>query len=608
MMRESLGYLVFPTVLALTLLLLRVGLYRDLADINRIFDDRKRPGSLAGVVSVLMVVMIGIVVVTQALRIPFYGSLLYSLRHMPRLAESLGLAALMVVSAVAELAVLVHLGVTLFFTWVGATRFSDPEPPPPPNEAPPVAVLVPSCDEDPEALARSLSTISRIRYPRVRVLLVENSRNQAFKYEAHAVAARYGVEILDLPNRGHKAGALNDAEALLGDDLKYTVVFDADQVILNDFITEAVALLEADQRLAVVQTPQVYENCRGSLLACAAAQQQMLLYDCIAEAKSVLRRVPCYGTNFLIRRQALQDVGGWDESNLTEDLTTSYNLHARGWTSRYLRRISAAGLAPPTLSGYWKQQLRWANGNTVLFLSVLRRVFSRQSVRVPASVVADYLWTSSFFLTTCAVSLLAVLPTAVLMISLLGGLPDRVDSSSLELAFLSLYPLYLGVLLFPYINMRLRGYPLRNMILVQGLVSISSPVFLRGVGQAMFSRPGTQLMMSSTKVFRPGNVNPERILLTPQSLAFALFVVAGSVLWSWAIAGRPGIVPWIAGFWAFFHALSLGHFFIFAIEERRLTAAAACATVGTFVNPPSSQDTIFSDSESVEGMREPRMD
>src|SRR5215470_4371248 len=116
-----------------------------------------------------------------------------------------------------------------------------------------------------------------------------------------------------------------------GDDVQYTVVFDADQLIRDDFVTEAVALLESDPRLALVQTPQVYENCLGSLLACAAAQQQMLLYDCILEGKGVLRRAPCYGTNFVIRRQALQSVGGWDESNLTEDLTTSYNLHADGW-------------------------------------------------------------------------------------------------------------------------------------------------------------------------------------------------------------------------------------------------------------------------------------
>jgi cellulose synthase (UDP-forming) len=582
LMRVSLGYLVFPTILALTLLLLRFGLYRDCADINRIFDERRRPSSLGAVASVLMVVMIGIVVAVQVLRIPFYVVLLDSIRHLPSLVGSPGVAALVLVSAVAvlaDLAVLTHLSVTLLFTWIGATRFRDPEPPSLPEDPPPVAVLVPSCDEDPEALARSLSTISRIRYPRRRVLLVENSRDQAFKQQAHAVAARYGVEVVDLPNRGHKAGALNDAEALLGDDVKYTVVFDADQSIRDDFVTEAVGMLESDRRLAVVQTPQVYENCRASLLACAAAQQQTLLYDCILEAKSVFRRAPCYGTNFVIRRQALQDVGGWDESNLTEDLTTSYNLHAHGWTSLYLRRIYAAGLAPPTLSHYWKQQLRWANGNTVLFFSLLRRVFRRQLLGVPTRVVADYLWTSSFFVTTCAISLLAVLPTAVLMLSVLGGAPDPVDVPSLKIAYLSLYPLYLGVLFFPYLNMRLRGYPLRHMMLVQGLVSISGPVFLRGVRQALFSGASTQLWVSTPKVLRSGTMSPQRILLTPQSAAFAGFTVAGSVLWSWTIAGRAGIVPWIVGFWAFVHALSLGHFFIFALEGRKLAARAGASRI-----------------------------
>src|SRR5262249_48329834 len=166
-----------------------------------------------------------------------------------------------------------HLGVTLLFTRIGA-RFRNPERPPLLGNLPRVAILVPSCDEPPENLARSLSSLSRIQYSQLRVLLVENSRNNNLKHEANAVAAKYGIEVVDLPNRGHKAGALNDAEALLGDEVKYTVVFDADQSILDDFVTEAVTLLELDERLALVQTPQVYENCRDSLLACAAAQQQ----------------------------------------------------------------------------------------------------------------------------------------------------------------------------------------------------------------------------------------------------------------------------------------------------------------------------------------------
>jgi hypothetical protein len=218
-MSVSLGYLVFPAVLILTLLLLRFGFYRHLADVNHIFDKRSRPGPLAVVVSVLIVVVIGAFVAMNGLRLWLYLAFLRPLWPLPSLADTPGFAALVLVSVVAglaELTVVAHLGGTLLFTWIGTTRFRNPEPPPLPKDPPPVAVLVPSCDEDPEVLVRSLSTISRIRYPRLRVLLVENSREEASKRAAHAVATPYGIAIVDLPNRGHKAGALNDAEASSG--------------------------------------------------------------------------------------------------------------------------------------------------------------------------------------------------------------------------------------------------------------------------------------------------------------------------------------------------------------------------------------------------------
>jgi len=247
-------------------------------------------------------------------------------------------------------------------------------------------------------------------------------------------------------------------------------------------------------------------------------------------------------------------------------------LHARGWTSLYLRRIYAAGLAPPALSHYWKQQLRWGKGNTTLFLLLLKGVFRGRLRRVPARIIADYLWTSSFFVDTVAISLIAVLPTAVFIVSVLSGAANSVELSRLQLIYLSLYPLYLIVVLFPYLNMCLRGYPLRHMILLQGLLSVTGPVFLRGVRQAVMPEVGSQLMVSTPKLLRSRTMSRQRILFTPQTAAFAGFVLAGSLLWSWAIVGQAGIVPWIVGFWVFVHALSLGHFFIFALESRSLAA------------------------------------
>ena len=58
--------------------------------------------------------------------------------------------------------------------------------------------------------------------------------------------------------------------------------------------------------------------------------------------------------------RALDDIGGFSEWNVVEDLHTSYRLHAAGWTSVYERDAVTTGLAPQTVGEYGAQRARWA--------------------------------------------------------------------------------------------------------------------------------------------------------------------------------------------------------------------------------------------------------
>ena len=572
------GYVLFPGLLGLTLSALYFGPYRTIKSVNQPFEDYRRPPSLQRLMQVLLVCVFSIFLIMQFFRLPFYLSVLTALTDFSVVGYDLEATLKMGISAaviVAELIVLSHLCTYLVLSWIGMTRFRNPVPGPLPANPPQVAVLIPTCDEDPLALERSVSTVSELRYPNLRILLVENSRKEESKQHAHSVAARYGVEVVDIPNRGHKAGALNDVEALLGDDVKYSVIFDADQRIQADLVSDAVALLEADDELGVIQTPQTYENCQSSLLACAISQQQMLLYDGIIEGKGALRRAPCYGSNFAIRRKTLQDVGGWDETNLTEDLTTSYHIHARGWASLYLRRLYAMGLVPPTLDSYWKQQLRWAKGNTTLFFQLLGSLVRGKLRPVPSSIIVDYLLASSFYVNTFAISIVAICPAVLLTYDLAMKDPVVMQSltsdsplSQLQAVSLSLYPLYLVVIFFPYFNMGLRGYPLRNLILLHGLVSITSPVYLTGVRRALFDSANAPFE-SSTKIAVPQQASHGPLIRTPQAIAFFIFLGAGSLLVHRGVTTSASFVVWILVFWMFIHSLSLSHFFLFRFESHR---------------------------------------
>jgi cellulose synthase/poly-beta-1,6-N-acetylglucosamine synthase-like glycosyltransferase len=170
-------------------------------------------------------------------------------------------------------------------------------------------VLIPACNEAPEVLERTLRALAHLDHPALQVLLVENSRDPVQKSACLAGARRLGVDALDLVNRGSKAAALNDARAQLHPDTRYVLLLDADQALREDLLRDALPLLEDDPGLAFVQTAQAYEDCTGSLLAAAAAQQQMLVYDCVLESKNRVGQVYCLGTNVVLRLSVLDEVG-----------------------------------------------------------------------------------------------------------------------------------------------------------------------------------------------------------------------------------------------------------------------------------------------------------
>jgi hypothetical protein len=264
----------------------------------------------------------------------------------------------------------------------------------------------------------------------------------------------------------------------------------------------------------------------------------------------------------------LQDVGGWDERTVSEDLCTSYLMHRQGWKSLYVRRAYGWGLGPVNLSGYWKQQRRWASGNTAVARIVLRDLFSHKSTRPSPRIAVGYLWSAGYYITALALAVLATLPMVLMGVSYLKYpqlFQPRGDILRPEWLFLSVYPLYAMVMLFPYVNMRMRGYPLRNLVMLQGLLSVTIPVYLKSALRGFFR--GAKYFETS-----PKQVLAEQtpLLRAPQTYFMAFLLVAGSLL-AQVVSGYPlSSVAWIALLWTFIYTLSFGHFFLFAVENRRL--------------------------------------
>ncbi len=414
---------------------------------------------------------------------------------------------------------------------------------------PPVAILVAARHEPRHILEKTFSAINRIEYGRKSVYFLDDSSEDKYKREAEEIAREFGLKLFRRQARhGAKAGIVNDCLKTIQD--KYVVVFDADQCPVSGFLEQLVPFLEADEDLSLVQTPQFYTNIGDSRIGRASSFQQSVFYEYICEGKSYAGAMICCGTNTVVRRAALDDVGGFDEQTVTEDFATSFKLHQRGWKTLYYGHVSTFGMGPEDLGGYFKQQFRWAKGSLSVLKSVVRGFIKNPRCMRPGQWW-EYFLSGSYYLNGWALFCLMTCPIVYLLF--------KVPS------FFA-YPLIYFSVFVPYITLSIatfymvlgrRSYRARDLFLGQILGVISFSVLMRA---AVLAFSGIKSEFGITSKDKVKGLSYGR--LWPQlSMMFLNFI---AVIWgaNRFIVERESAVI-VTTFWTFYHFLLLSGIFYF---------------------------------------------
>ncbi|MCX8023994.1 MAG: glycosyltransferase [Thermanaerothrix sp.] len=251
----------------------------------------------------------------------------------------------------------------LLFSWM-TRRVDPPVPYRPPRPGLKVDVFIPTYNEDVEILEATLTGCRLITYPH-RTYLLDDGRRE----EVRQLAERFGVGYITRPDNHHaKAGNLN--HALKHTDGDFIVVLDADMVPQPDFLERTLGYFE-DERLAFVQLPQEFYNLDSVQhdQSKPTWHEQSLFFHVIQPGKNYTNSAFWCGSPSIIRRKALEDVGGVATETITEDIHTSVRLHSRGWKSLFVNESLAFGIAPQTITAYLLQRLRWAQGTMQLYRS-----------------------------------------------------------------------------------------------------------------------------------------------------------------------------------------------------------------------------------------------
>ncbi|MEI8186239.1 MAG: glycosyltransferase [Chlorobiaceae bacterium] len=342
-----------------------------------------------------------------------------------------------------------------------------------------VAILIPARHEPKEVVENTLLTCLNMAYENKAVYLLDDSHIESFKQEARELAESLDVGLFTRQdNRGAKAGLINDFMATMTE--KYIAIFDADQNPMPEFLNHILPLLEGDDRLAFVQTPQFYTNTDVSPVALISNVQQAVFFEYVCEGKSSNESMFCCGTNVVIRRSALEDVSGFDEDSVTEDFATSLKMHMKHWKSLYHNKAYTFGMAPEDLGSYFKQQSRWAMGSFQLFRKLLFLFFTDFRALKPLQWF-EYALSSSYYFVGVADFFLIAGPIMYIFFNI----PSFFMAP--ELYVLTFVPYFLLSFLVYYSSMGKKKYSPIHIFKVQMLGMMTIPVYLRSAFLVLFN-------------------------------------------------------------------------------------------------------------------------
>lgn len=243
-------------------------------------------------------------------------------------------------------------------------------------------VLVPAYRE-PQVIERLLRSIDAMDYPRDRLdvkLLLEEDDLET--YQA-AVAARPGahVEILRVPYSQPRTKPKACNHGLARARGRFVTIYDAEDRPDPLQLRRAVASFRRlDPRVVCLQAKLSYHNVTQNLITrWFTIEYDMWFSQLLPGLVARGAPLPLGGTSNHFRREALEEVGGWDPYNVTEDADLGIRLHRLGYRTQVLESTTLEE-ANSDFVNWVKQRSRWYKGYWQTWLVHMRspRVLYRQ--------------------------------------------------------------------------------------------------------------------------------------------------------------------------------------------------------------------------------------
>lgn len=266
-------------------------------------------------------------------------------------------------------------------------------------EFPTFSIIVPTKNEE-AVITRCLSGLLDLDYPKskMQIIIVDGNSTDKTTELCSEFSAKYPqtFKIITEKQPKGKPAALNLALPYLTGEI--VGVFDADSLPKKETLKK-IATYFSDQRTVAVQGRTTSANEKQNILTRVIASEEKAWFQALIAGREKLQLfVPLNGSCQFIRRNKLEELGGWDENSLTEDVELAVRLVEKNYVIKYAPDVCSEQETPENLRGLIKQRVRWYRGymDTAMKYGRLLDNLNRRTIDAEISLSGPFIMVVSF--------------------------------------------------------------------------------------------------------------------------------------------------------------------------------------------------------------------
>lgn len=252
-----------------------------------------------------------------------------------------------------------------------------------------ISILIP-CHNEGVVIKDTVENILQVDYQNYEIIVIDDRSTDNTPVIIKELEEKYDkvTALLRAQNSyPGKSAVLNDAVNIAKGEAY--LVFDADAKIKPDFI-KLMLTKYAEPDVGAVQARKIIINANQNFLTACQYNEYVMDTHLQVGRDAVKGAVELRGNGELIKKAALDDIGGWNNETITDDLDMSTRLHIKGWDIRFVPEAKVYEEGVVTMSALIRQRRRWVEGSIRRYLEYIWDVlFTKDmSLRVGFDLIA----------------------------------------------------------------------------------------------------------------------------------------------------------------------------------------------------------------------------